>query len=122
MSPGIEADLSFGACSFWIVFAAIFCWTWIPTYVFPLLTAFSIVCLADRGRTEWVRNIFGAGSSNEGYVFSPSPSFRPGLKFSHLNSSIGLFSFGFDWTLISQAYPLYWPLETQVAAWIGMLS
>lgn len=66
VSPGIDVDLSFRACSFWIVFAAIFCWTWIPTYVFPLLTAFSIVCLADRGRTEWVRNIFGAGSSNEG--------------------------------------------------------
>ncbi|ORY26993.1 OPT oligopeptide transporter protein-domain-containing protein [Naematelia encephala] len=85
---------------FWIVFAAIFCWEIIPTWMFPLLTAFSVVCLADHGRHDFVRNLFGAGSSNEG---------------------LGLFSFGFDWLLITQAYPLYWPLQTQISSWIGML-
>ncbi|KIJ69505.1 hypothetical protein HYDPIDRAFT_24340 [Hydnomerulius pinastri MD-312] len=84
---------------FWIVFTAIFCWEIVPTWMFPLLTAFSVICLADRGRHEVVRNVFGAGSSNEG---------------------LGLFSFAFDWTLISQAYPLYWPLQTQVSSWVGM--
>ncbi|KZT55680.1 OPT superfamily oligopeptide transporter [Calocera cornea HHB12733] len=84
---------------FWIVFAAIFCYEIIPTWMFPLITAFSIICLVDNGRHTFVRNLFGAGSSNEG---------------------LGLFSFGFDWVLISQAYPLYWPLQTQVSAWIGM--
>jgi hypothetical protein len=67
--------------------------------MFPLLTAFSVICLADNGRSAVIRNIFGAGGSNEG---------------------LGLLSFGFDWTLITQAYPLYWPLQTQVSSWIGL--
>ncbi|SJL04672.1 related to OPT1-high-affinity glutathione transporter [Armillaria ostoyae] len=85
---------------FWIVFAAIFFWEWIPQYPFPLLTAISVICLADNGRHEFVRNLFGAGSSNEG---------------------IGLFSFGLSWTLITQGFPLVWPLQTQVNSYIGML-
>lgn len=84
---------------FWMVFCAIFCWEIIPTWIFPLLTAFSVICLADNGRSAVIRNIFGAGGSNEG---------------------LGLLSFGFDWTLITQAYPLYWPLQTQVSSWIGL--
>ncbi|KAI0746554.1 OPT oligopeptide transporter [Daedaleopsis nitida] len=84
---------------FWIVFAAIFCWEWIPQYPFPLLTAFSIICLADNGRHKFVRNLFGAGSSNEG---------------------IGLFSFSTSWTLITQGQPLVWPLRTQVNSYIGI--
>ncbi|EPQ52747.1 OPT oligopeptide transporter [Gloeophyllum trabeum ATCC 11539] len=86
---------------FWIVFTAIFCWEIIPTWMFPLLTAFSIVCLADHGKHDFVRNFFGGGSSNEG---------------------IGFFSFGFDWTLISQGNPLYWPLQTQISAYLGMFG
>ncbi|KAH7915991.1 OPT oligopeptide transporter protein-domain-containing protein [Hygrophoropsis aurantiaca] len=85
---------------FWMVFGAIFCWEIVPTWMFPLLTAFSVICLADNGRSPVVRNLFGAGSSNEG---------------------LGLLSFGFDWTLITQAYPLYWPLQTQISSWIGIL-
>ncbi|KAG9219680.1 hypothetical protein CCMSSC00406_0005998 [Pleurotus cornucopiae] len=84
---------------FWIVFAGIFCWEWIPQYPFPLLTAISVVCLADNGRHEFVRNLFGAGSSNEG---------------------IGLFSFSTSWTLITQGNPLVWPLQTQVNSYIGL--
>ncbi|TRM65022.1 OPT oligopeptide transporter protein-domain-containing protein [Schizophyllum amplum] len=84
---------------FWIVFAGIFFWEWIPQYPFPLLTAFSIICLADNGRHSFVRNLFGAGSSNEG---------------------IGLFSFSTSWTLITQGNPLVWPLQTQVNSYLGM--
>ncbi|EPS96475.1 OPT oligopeptide transporter [Fomitopsis schrenkii] len=84
---------------FWIVFCVIFCWEWIPQYPFPLLTAISIICLADNGRHDFVRNLFGAGSSNEG---------------------IGLFSFGTSWTLITQGSPLVWPLQTQVNSYLGM--
>ncbi|PIL27341.1 transporter [Ganoderma sinense ZZ0214-1] len=84
---------------FWIVFTAIFLWEWIPQYPFPLLTAISIICLVDNGRHTFVRNLFGAGSSNEG---------------------IGLFSFGTSWTLITQGNPLVWPLRTQVNSYIGM--
>ncbi|PPQ96839.1 hypothetical protein CVT26_006008 [Gymnopilus dilepis] len=76
---------------FWVVFAAIFFWEWIPQYAFPLLTAISVVCLVDNGRHDFVRNLFGAGSSNEG---------------------IGLLSFSTSWTLISQGTPLVWPLQT----------
>lgn len=64
----------------------------IPQYPFPLLTAISIICLADNGRHDFVRNLFGAGSSNEG---------------------IGLFSFSTSWTLITQGSPLVWPLQTR---------
>ncbi|THU77231.1 OPT oligopeptide transporter [Dendrothele bispora CBS 962.96] len=85
---------------FWIVFAAIFAWEWIPQYPFPLLTAISIICLVDNGRSSFVRNLFGAGSSNEG---------------------IGLFSFGLSWTLITQGNPLVWPLQTQINSYLGML-
>ncbi|KAJ3901475.1 OPT oligopeptide transporter [Lentinula edodes] len=84
---------------FWMAFAAIFFWEWIPQYPFPLLTAISIICLADNGRHAFVRNLFGAGSSNEG---------------------IGLFSFSLSWTLITQGFPLVWPLQTQVNSFIGM--
>ena len=103
---------------FWIVFCMIFCWEWyaslcpiarishvthslgrIPQYPFPLLTAISIICLVDNGRHDFVRNLFGAGSSNEG---------------------IGLFSFGTSWTLITQGSPLVWPLQTRTShtCWI----
>lgn len=75
-----------------IQFAAIFFWEWIPQYPFPWLTAISIICLADNGRHDFVRNLFGAGSSNEG---------------------IGLLSFSTSWTLITQGNPLVWPLQTR---------
>ncbi|GJE86746.1 OPT oligopeptide transporter [Phanerochaete sordida] len=84
---------------FWIVFAAIFLWEWIPQYPFPLLTAISVICLVDNGRSTFVRNLFGAGSSNEG---------------------IGLLSFSTSWTLITQGSPLVWPLQTQINSYIGM--
>lgn len=101
------------------MFVAVFCWEIIPTWIFrklvprpvvigarlypfwssALLTAVSIICMIDNGRHVFVRNLFGAGSPNEG---------------------LGLFSFSFDWILVSQAYPLYWPLQTQVNSWIGL--
>ncbi|KJA17574.1 hypothetical protein HYPSUDRAFT_206043 [Hypholoma sublateritium FD-334 SS-4] len=84
---------------FWIVFAGIFFWEWIPQYAFPLLTAISVVCMVDNGRHDFVRNLFGAGSSNEG---------------------IGLLSFSTSWTLITQGTPLIWPLQTQINSFIGM--
>ncbi|TFK37910.1 OPT oligopeptide transporter protein-domain-containing protein [Crucibulum laeve] len=84
---------------FWIVFTAIFFWEWIPQYAFPLLTAISVICLADNGRHDFVRNLFGGGSSNEG---------------------IGLLSFSTSWTLITQGNPLVWPLQTQINSFIGM--
>ncbi len=60
-------------------------------------TAISVVCLADNGRHDFVRNLFGAGSSNEG---------------------LGLFSFGLSWTLITQGSPLVWPWQTRVSSFV----
>lgn len=74
-------------------FTAIFFWECIPQYAFPLLTAISVICIADNGRHDFVRNLFGAGSSNEG---------------------IGLFSFSTSWILITQGTPLVWPLQTRL--------
>ncbi len=48
--------------------------------------------MVDNGRHDFVRNLFGAGSSNEG---------------------IGLLSFSTSWTLITQGTPLVWPLQTR---------
>ncbi|KAI6109915.1 OPT oligopeptide transporter protein-domain-containing protein [Pisolithus sp. B1] len=76
---------------FWIVFTAIFCWEIVPTWMFPLLTAVSAVCIIDNGRSSFVRNLDWV-----------------------------LLSFAFDWTLITQAYPFFWPLQTQVSAWVGL--
>lgn len=67
------------------------------TYAFK--TAISIICLVDNGRHTFVRNLFGAGSSNEG---------------------IGMFSFGLSWTLITQGNPLVWPLRTRTSGFYQM--
>jgi hypothetical protein len=48
--------------------------------------------MADNGRHAFLRNLFGAGSSNEG---------------------LGLLSFSTSWTLITQGNPLIWPLQTR---------
>ncbi|KAF9228028.1 OPT superfamily oligopeptide transporter [Gyrodon lividus] len=69
---------------FWMVFTAHA--EIVPTWMFPLLTTFSVICLDDNGKLAFVRNLSGAGSSNEALV-----------------------------------YPLYWPLQTQVSSWIGLL-
>ncbi|ETW80571.1 oligopeptide transporter [Heterobasidion irregulare TC 32-1] len=84
---------------FWIVFTAIFLWEWIPQYPFPLMSAISVICLISNGRSTFIRNLFGAGSSNEG---------------------IGLLSFSTSWTLITQGNPLVWPWQTQINSYIGM--
>ncbi|KAI0028507.1 OPT superfamily oligopeptide transporter [Vararia minispora EC-137] len=51
---------------FWSVFAAIAVWEIVPQYMFPLLSGFSIFCLADNGRHDFMRNLFGGASNNEG--------------------------------------------------------
>ncbi|KAF4602800.1 hypothetical protein EYR40_006017 [Pleurotus pulmonarius] len=83
---------------FWIVFAGIFCWEWIPQYPFPLLTAISVICLADNGRHEfYFLDAYHTGKSSR--VASPN-TYVPYLKLlrllsiysfnSEINSYIGL--------------------------------
>ncbi|KAH8832033.1 OPT oligopeptide transporter [Flagelloscypha sp. PMI_526] len=88
---------------FWIAFVGVFIWQWFPEYIAPLLTGFSIFCLARRD-SPWVTRLFGGTTSNEG---------------------LGLFSICFDWNYIGSggsAYgPLFQPLWTQLSQYIGMV-
>ncbi|EKJ69563.1 hypothetical protein FPSE_10274 [Fusarium pseudograminearum CS3096] len=83
---------------FWIVFVAIFCWEWFPEYIFPLLSAVSIFCLADRNNPVFT-NLFGGSQGNEG---------------------MGFLSLCFDWNYIAGfGSPLWMPLQTLVNSFIG---
>jgi OPT family oligopeptide transporter len=83
---------------FWIVFFAIFIWEVFPEYIFPLLTGFSIFCLADQNNAVFT-NVFGGSNGNEG---------------------LGLLSICFDWQYISGGInPMTIPLKAQVSNFIG---
>lgn len=85
---------------FGIFFAAIFCWEIVPEWIMPILTGFSIFCLADQHSATFT-NIFGGASGNEG---------------------LGLFSFCFDWQYISGGTsPLYFPLESLISQGLGVI-
>ncbi|KIK66315.1 hypothetical protein GYMLUDRAFT_93594 [Collybiopsis luxurians FD-317 M1] len=88
---------------FWTLFIVIFFWQWIPEYIAPLLTGFSIFCLARRN-SAWVTRIFGGAAGNEG---------------------LGLFSFCFDWNYVGSggsAYgALFQPLQTQLSSYVGIV-
>ncbi|KZS98527.1 OPT oligopeptide transporter [Sistotremastrum niveocremeum HHB9708] len=85
---------------FWIVFACIFVWEMFPEWIFPLLTGFSILCLADQNNASFTR-IFGGSNGNEG---------------------LGLFSVCFDWNYISGGVnPFAIPLRAQVSNFIGYI-
>ncbi|KAJ7031291.1 OPT oligopeptide transporter protein-domain-containing protein [Mycena alexandri] len=64
---------------FWIAFIAIFFWEILPEWMFPLLTGFSVFCLANPRSADFTR-IFGGSNGNEG---------------------LGLLSICFDWQYIS---------------------
>jgi len=83
---------------FWIVFLGIFVWEVFPEYIFPLLTGFSIFCLADQ-KNPIFTNIFGGSNGNEG---------------------LGLLSICFDWQYISGGVnPMTIPLKAQTSNFIG---
>ncbi|KAI0266258.1 OPT superfamily oligopeptide transporter [Gloeopeniophorella convolvens] len=84
---------------FWIVFGVVGVWEIIPQFVFPVLTGVSIFCLIDNGRHDWMRNVFGGASNNEG---------------------TGLLAACFDWNYIGGG--VFWqPLKTQINQDIGLL-
>ncbi|KAF7312525.1 OPT oligopeptide transporter [Mycena indigotica] len=83
---------------FWIAFAVIFFWEILPEWMFPLLTGFSIFCLANPRSQDFTR-IFGGSNGNEG---------------------LGLLSICFDWQYISAGYnPMAIPLKAQFSNFIG---
>ncbi|KAF7718427.1 Uncharacterized protein PECH_005906 [Penicillium ucsense] len=86
---------------FWIVFAVIFCWEWFPEYIFPLLSAVSVFCLADQNNAIFT-NLFGGSQGNEG---------------------MGFLSVCFDWNYIAGfGSPLWMPLQTLTNSFIGYLG
>ncbi|KAH7154454.1 OPT oligopeptide transporter protein-domain-containing protein [Fusarium sp. MPI-SDFR-AT-0072] len=86
---------------FWIVFVAIFCWEWFPEYIFPLLSAVSIFCLADRHNPVFT-NLFGGSQGNEG---------------------MGFLSICFDWNYIAGfGSPLWMPLQTLFNSYLGYIG
>src|SRR6266581_7592369 len=71
----------------------IFIWEIFPEWMFPLLTGFSVFCLANPRSTDFTR-VFGGSNGNEG---------------------LGLLSICFDWQYIAgQVNPLTIPLRVQV--------
>ncbi|KAJ8581552.1 OPT superfamily oligopeptide transporter [Rhizopogon salebrosus TDB-379] len=85
---------------FYIVFAMIFVWELFPEWIFPLLTGFSIICLAAPNNAA-VSRVFGGTNGNEG---------------------LGLLSIGFDWQYISSGVnPMAIPLKAQFSNFLGYL-
>ncbi|EPT02055.1 hypothetical protein FOMPIDRAFT_1119079 [Fomitopsis schrenkii] len=86
---------------FWSAFAGMFCYEVIPSYILPLLSGISVICLATQNASPSVQNVitnlFGGADSNEG---------------------LGLLSISLDWQYITSVY-MSLPLTQQANAWIG---
>ncbi|KAI0058142.1 OPT superfamily oligopeptide transporter [Artomyces pyxidatus] len=79
---------------------SLFIWEIFPEWMFPLLTGFSIFCLANQTSPDFTR-IFGGSNGNEG---------------------LGLLSVCFDWQYISGGgNPFAIPLRAQVSSFIGFI-
>lgn len=85
---------------FYIAFAVIFFWEILPEWMFPLLTGFSIFCLASQNNADFTR-VFGGSNGNEG---------------------LGLLSICFDWQYIAGSYnPFTIPLQAQFSNLVGYI-
>lgn len=86
-------ELNYSSCS-------IFIWELFPEWIFPLLTGFSIFCLANPKSADFTR-VFGGSNGNEG---------------------LGLLSICLDWQYISGGYnPFAIPLQAQFSNLLGYL-
>ncbi|KIP01135.1 hypothetical protein PHLGIDRAFT_131357 [Phlebiopsis gigantea 11061_1 CR5-6] len=87
---------------FWTAFAGMFAYEVFPSYIFPLLNGFSIVCLATqhvpKSAQNIITNFFGGAGSNEG---------------------LGFLSLGFDWQYITSTSMSY-PIVQQANSWFGI--
>ena len=85
---------------FYIAFFAIFFWELFPEWIFPLLTGFSVFCLANQKNPDFTR-VFGGSNGNEG---------------------LGLLSICFDWQFISGGVnPFAIPLQAQFSNFLGYI-
>ncbi|KAF9246168.1 OPT oligopeptide transporter [Melanogaster broomeanus] len=82
------------------IFGEVFIWEIFPEWIFPLLTGFSIFCLAAPNNAA-VSRVFGGSNGNEG---------------------LGLLSIGLDWQYISIGInPMVIPLKAQFSSFIGYI-
>ncbi|KAH7927126.1 OPT superfamily oligopeptide transporter [Leucogyrophana mollusca] len=85
---------------FYIVFGFIFIWELFPEWIFPLVTGFSIFCLAAPNSPA-VSRLFGGTNGNEG---------------------LGLLSLCLDWQYISSGVnPMTIPLKAQFSNFLGYI-
>ncbi|EIW82938.1 OPT oligopeptide transporter [Coniophora puteana RWD-64-598 SS2] len=85
---------------FYVVFAFIFIWELFPEWMFPLITGFSIICLAAPNSAA-VSRLFGGTNGNEG---------------------LGILSLCLDWQYVSGGTnPMTIPLKAQFSNFIGYI-
>lgn len=84
---------------FWSVFSINFVWELFPEWIFPLLTGFSIFCLAAPNSPA-VSRLFGGSNGNEG---------------------LGFLSICFDWLYIGALNPFTVPLKALISALFGYI-
>ncbi|KAI9306431.1 OPT family small oligopeptide transporter [Cunninghamella echinulata] len=83
---------------FYITFACIFIYEFIPQYMFPLVSGFSIFCIVNR-QSIWFQRLFGGLAVNEG---------------------LGILQLSFDWNYLSSLSPLVYPLYVQLNVYGGI--
>ncbi|KAI8358558.1 OPT family small oligopeptide transporter [Blakeslea trispora] len=84
---------------FFMVFAGVFVYEFIPQYMMPILGGISLACLGNSG-SVWVQRLFGGLAVNEG---------------------LGMFQLSFDWNYLSNLSPLVLPLYVQLNIYVGIL-
>lgn len=88
---------------FWYALFMMAAYEFLPAYIFPLLVAFSIPCLASQNapvsKQQTLTNLFGGAIANEG---------------------LGLFSICLDWQYITSAQTSL-PLIQQANSWVGFI-
>lgn len=94
-----KAEANWRTRFFFLGFAGMFIYEFIPQYMFPLLGGISVFCLANPG-SVWFQRIFGGLAVNEG---------------------LGLLSLSFDWNYLSSLSPLVLPLWVQLNIFAGVL-
>ncbi|KAH0284684.1 OPT superfamily oligopeptide transporter, partial [Aureobasidium melanogenum] len=87
---------------FWYAFVGMFCYEFLPAYIFPWLNSVSVPCLASMKATgekaAVLTNLFGGATNNEG---------------------LGMFSLSFDWQYIT-SFQTSLPLILQAHMAVGL--
>ncbi|SCZ99587.1 BZ3500_MvSof-1268-A1-R1_Chr3-1g06126 [Microbotryum saponariae] len=115
---------------FWMVFAIIFCWEWIPEFVAPTLTGISIFWLVFPERlvhacapnADTISTLSGCVSRS--LARRNSPWFTRIFGGSNGNEGLGLFSMCTDWNYLGSGGgslgALFTPFSTQISLYCGV--